>query len=370
MVSLADNLHEEKTDLTVNRAVLICEMSLEAATLKDALKKAGYEVKVVFFSSGLKELDLEDTDLIVIAPKNAGNAIDNVLIEARASGKTVFVATESPELVQEQWIELADEFLFEPFSFNEVVFRLDKKIKEAKQANNAGGLVAPQAAKRDAFMHALRALVGIMDARDAYARGHSARVSQLAKLIASNMKLPTLTRARLKFSGLFHDIGKIGIPDSIVKKPDKLTDEESAVMSEHPKLSVKIVEQITDDKVVCEAILYHHERFDGSGALGMKGDQIPLEARILAVAEAADTMMSDTPYRKALSREPTRVEIRKNKKTQFDPEVATGRPDLNRRPRRPELHEIDRFSINVEVLEHEGHKKTLEQVNRRTGDRR
>jgi len=279
------------------------------------------------------DLDLSSADLIVIAPKEMASEVDAFLAAAQASGKTVIVATDSPDSVPEQWLQMADDFLFEPFSFKEIVFRLDKKLAEVKVSSDsnaaAGESVDVAVAKRDTFLRALRGLVAIMDAKDAYTRGHSARVSQLGTMLARKMGQPALTQTRMKFAGLFHDIGKIGIPDSIINKPCKLTEEEFAIIAEHPQLGVKIIEQITSDPVIIKAIEYHHERYDGNGGKGLKGDTIPLEARILAVAEAADTMLSKTPYRAALSRELVRAEVRKNKKKQFDPDVANAFLNLN-----------------------------------------
>lgn len=127
----------------------------------------------------------------------------------------------------------------------------------------------------------------------------------------------------LRIAGLLHDVGKIGVPDGILKKPGPLTDEERTMMQEHVALSKLIVQGVPNLQDVADAVHAHHERWDGNGyPRGLKGEDIPLLGRILVVADAYSAMILDRPYRKALSHEEAVAELRKHASTQFDPALV------------------------------------------------
>lgn len=162
-----------------------------------------------------------------------------------------------------------------------------------------------------------------IDAKDHYTRGHSDRVSEYAVKIGEALNLSQSDLNLLRESGIFHDIGKIGIDDKILKKPGKLTQEEFEEIKKHPQQGALILSAVSMFKDIIPIILYHHERYDGKGyPQGLKGDQIPILAKILAVADAFDAMTTDRVYHKKLSLEETIEELRKGAKTQFDPIVA------------------------------------------------
>ncbi|MBE0447611.1 MAG: diguanylate cyclase [Actinobacteria bacterium] len=172
------------------------------------------------------------------------------------------------------------------------------------------------------FLDMVRILAKAVDARDPYTRRHSQGVSAMASRLASKYGLDKKTVSQIKAAGILHDVGKIGMPDDILVKPDKLTDEEISVIKNHPALSAQII-QSTSLKDMVPAIRAHHERWDGKGYPdGLKGEEIPLEARILAIADTFDAMTTDRPYRKALSIEDALIEIHKCAGTQFDPKLA------------------------------------------------
>lgn len=173
------------------------------------------------------------------------------------------------------------------------------------------------------YMNTIRTLSNIIDAKDSHTYGHSERVMGHSINIASEIGLSDRDKEILKYASLLHDIGKIGIDVGILRKPSRLTDEEWKIMIMHPVLGSGIVEQIGFLNDLAPIILRHHERYDGKGYPGrLKKDKIPLGARILAVTDAYESMVSDRPYRKALSFNKARRELLENAGTQFDPKIV------------------------------------------------
>jgi HD-GYP domain-containing protein (c-di-GMP phosphodiesterase class II) len=149
----------------------------------------------------------------------------------------------------------------------------------------------------------IAALAAAVEARDENTRGHNFRVAELAVQIGRAMELPNDTLRTLARAGLLHDVGKIGIPDSILSKPGALDPDEWTVIKRHPELGHAILDRVDKLRREAEIVIAHHERLDGSGyPRGLRGEQIPLEARILAVADTYDVLVSDRPYRKAFGR--------------------------------------------------------------------
>jgi putative nucleotidyltransferase with HDIG domain len=162
-----------------------------------------------------------------------------------------------------------------------------------------------------------------LEARDQYTAGHSRRVMEYSRNIGQRMRLDKQDIEDLKRSALLHDIGKIGIPDVVLKKQTKLTDEEYAIIKSHPETGAAILKHIKALKDLVPAVYYHHERFDGNGyPQGARGKEIPLHARIIAIADTFDAMTSSRAYRKALSFRTALSELERNKGIQFDPDIA------------------------------------------------
>lgn len=167
------------------------------------------------------------------------------------------------------------------------------------------------------------ALAATVDAKDSYTYGHSRKVSEYAVAVSEKLNMPQDKVNNIRAASLLHDIGKVGVPDSILNKKEPLTDEEWKPIKEHPKLGVEILRHVIDLANCLPTILHHHEHYDGSGyPAGLKGKQIPLEARVLSVADAYDAMTSPRPYRERLSMEEATKELRRCAGTQFDPEVV------------------------------------------------
>jgi HD-GYP domain-containing protein (c-di-GMP phosphodiesterase class II) len=173
------------------------------------------------------------------------------------------------------------------------------------------------------FLSTVSALANSIDARDPYTKGHSERVTAYAVMIAEGLDMSQDELERLRYAGLLHDIGKIRIRDHILHKPGRLTDLEFSEMKKHPEYGVEIMQPVKAFKHILPAMLYHHERYDGRGyPHGLAGEDIPLPARILCVADCFDAMTSDRPYRKGMPVADAVAELVRNKRTQFDPDLV------------------------------------------------
>ena len=173
------------------------------------------------------------------------------------------------------------------------------------------------------FLGTINALVKAIDAKDKYTRGHSQKVTVYALHTAQSLGLSKEKMEMVRFCGLLHDIGKIGIQDKILHKPSKLTPKEYEAIKKHPIIGEKIIKDVKFLQKGGSLIRHHHEHYDGSGYPdGLKGEKIPLLARIVTVADAFAAMTSDRPYRKALSTEEAIKELQKGAGTQFDPKIV------------------------------------------------
>ena len=169
----------------------------------------------------------------------------------------------------------------------------------------------------------LDALLTALNTRDAEAEGHSKRVTAYTIEIADHLELPETERYHIERGALLHDIGLIGVPDSVLSKPGKLTEEDWAEIRQHPVIGYEMCSKIDLLKTAAKIVLHHHEAWDGSGyPHGLQGVDIPLGSRIFALADTLDAMTSARPYRAALPFETARAEIEKHSGKQFDPELV------------------------------------------------
>ena len=173
------------------------------------------------------------------------------------------------------------------------------------------------------FMGVLHALTRSIDAKDAYTRGHSQRVAELSRALAQKIGLPDEQCERVYLSGLLHDVGKIGVPETVLTKPGRLTEAEFDAIKKHPAIGAQILGNIKQLQDIIPGVLYHHERWDGRGyPYGLAGDKIPLMGRIICVADSFDAMSSTRTYRPALPLETVLAEIQRCAGQQFDPQLA------------------------------------------------
>lgn len=203
----------------------------------------------------------------------------------------------------------------------------DEKKDLCRTIANIGAVAVDHAlahrALEEAFAGMVRSLGQAIDAKDGYTRGHSERVAQYAQETALRMGLDSETREVIECAGRLHDVGKIGISDAILGKTQRLTQTEWREVKKHPITSIRILAPASMSEAAKAAVFYHHERYDGKGyPQGLAGESIPVEGRILAVADAYEAMTSNRPYRRALSKAEAVVELKRGAGTQFDPAVV------------------------------------------------
>ncbi|MCP4006772.1 MAG: HD domain-containing protein [bacterium] len=201
---------------------------------------------------------------------------------------------------------------------------------------------------RKAYVSTVRALAEAVDAIDNYTRGHSERVGVYGSRIAQELGCQNTEIERIYLGGLLHDIGKIGIPDSIICKPDKLTETEREIMRDHPLIGARILEPVGFLSDVVPCVRHHHEWYDGSKRGypdRLSGQEIPFASRIILVADTIEAMTSDRPYRRALPLETVIDEIQRFTGTQFDPTVAAAVLTLIEREEERFLEHASKFDI-------------------------
>jgi HD-GYP domain-containing protein (c-di-GMP phosphodiesterase class II) len=199
-------------------------------------------------------------------------------------------------------------------SFNLMTDQVERYINE---------LQSSVAENRQLFLGTVKSLAAAIDGKDPYTRGHSERVSRFSMAIAQRMGLPDDEIEKIRISAVLHDVGKIGIDDVILKKPSALTDEEFEIMKQHPQKGYKIMSQIPAMKEFLPGMYMHHEMINGKGyPQGLKGDEIPLMARIVSVADTFDAMTTDRPYQKALPFDDAIERIKSFVGTRYDEAVV------------------------------------------------
>lgn len=232
----------------------------------------------------------------------------------------------------------ADDYLVKPFQLAAVVASIERALQRKQMETelenyrqNLEQMVEQRTKQLQTAMkriettydETLEALGAALDLRDTETEGHSRRVSRCCLEIAKNMGCSSEQLRQISRGSYLHDIGKIGIPDAILLKPGRLTEDETAVMQTHARVGYDLVSKIGFLAPAAEIVLTHQERFDGTGyPQGLMGEEIPLGARIFAVSDTLDAMTSDRPYRRALPLSTARAEITLESGRQFDPEVV------------------------------------------------
>ena len=211
--------------------------------------------------------------------------------------------------------------------FDQLLLLIESGIKSVEQMNEIkkinSELSETYERLEQAYMESIQTVRYTVEAKDTYTRGHSDRVSEYSVLIGQKLGLSEDDIKRLRIGGLFHDVGKIGVPDSILQKEGKLTDDEYSQIKDHPTIGAHILSPASIFQDIIPIVKHHHERYDGKGYPSqLKGEDIPYLARITAVADSFDAMTSRRTYRDSLPIDVVIEEFKNNKGTQFDPEIT------------------------------------------------
>ena len=297
------------------------------------LKKTEYEfVGVTDPVEAIEMLKKEHFDLMLLDYMMTPLHGDEVVEEVRKFNKEIYILllTGHKDLVPPlETIKSLDiqGYCEKSDKFDQLLLLIESGIKSIKQMYEIKRINEELAESNEkleqAYLDMIQTLRYTVEAKDPYTRGHSDRVSEYSVLIGEKVGLPEDQLKTLKIGGLFHDIGKIGIPDKILLKTEKLTDDEYSEIKNHPSIGAHILGDATIFKDIIPIVKHHHEKFDGRGyPSGLKGEEIPYMARIAAIADTFDAMTSRRSYRDALDLQYVKDEIKKCEGTQFDPKLA------------------------------------------------
>ncbi len=274
----------------------------------------------------LKILENENVDVIITDINMPGlSGIEITKKVKKVYDTDVIVMTGfAKDFTYEKIIEIgASDFFQKPVSTREIMLRLKRVLKERvlfKERKQAGEALKISFNKlKKAHEQTVTALVSMNEIRDPYTSGHQLRVSRLSCQIAEHMGLPVDMIDGIRIAGLLHDIGKISVPTEILMKPGKITKEEFNIIKKHPRIGYNILKEIEFEWPVAKIVFQHHERVDGSGyPLELQGEEILLEAKIIAVADIIEAMSSHRPYRPAIGLDKALEEVSQKQKITFD----------------------------------------------------
>jgi len=311
--------------------ILIVDDNKTNLTLaKNELSKEYQVTPVLSGFAALQFLEKRSTDLILLdinMPEMDGR---ETMRRIKANEKwskipIIFLTADStPETESQCLSDGADDFIAKPFVPQVMQSRVSRILELSDLRNDLEAKLVEKTKEVEMVtLNAVMAIANTIEAKDLYTSGHSNRVAKCSVEIAKRMGMSEDDIKELNFKALLHDIGKIGVPDAILNKPMALEEDEFAIIKKHPVIGGDILKNIAIVSNLHYGALYHHERYDGKGyPKGLMGDEIPYEARIIAIADTYDAMTSDRAYRKALPRELVIAELERCKGKQFDPKIT------------------------------------------------
>ncbi|MFC2014838.1 HD domain-containing phosphohydrolase [Chloroflexota bacterium] len=318
------------------RILIVDDEQVIRDVLYEELSELGYQCSTV--SNGydaLARLTAENFDVVLLDIKMPGISGLEVLAKVRSNhldtAIIILTAVNDVDTAVKAMKQGAYDYICKPFDLGDIAVSISRTVEQKRleleiieYRQNLEDKVTEQTLKiRTLSLEAITTLIYALEAKDKYTSGHSQRVADLSVAIAQEMGLPKNTIENIRLAGLLHDLGKIGIKESILNKPGSLDNDEYQHVKKHPEIGEHILVPFTSAALTLSLIRNHHERYDGTGYPdGLRAEQIPLGARILAVSDAYEAMTSERPYRKPLSDSAARVEIDSGKGGQFDPEVA------------------------------------------------
>ena len=322
------------TDNKVNNVVVVDDDVINLQVAGKILSSGGMHVVALKSGEALFDYlgkETEMPDLILLDIKMPGmDGFETIrklhsLESAAAKIPVIFLTADESSGSENEGLSLgAMDFIRKPF-VPEVLLLRAKNIIELTTLQRQLYYEVEQKTRenKELFLQIVSSLAAAIDTKDTFTKGHSARVAEYSKMIAKRLGYPEAKQDEVFMVALLHDVGKIGIPDGILNKPGSLTEEEFAEIKKHSQLGATILKNIEDNPKFEMGAMYHHERFDGTGyPSGLKGEDIPAEARIISVADAYDAMSSERSYRPRFTQEKIVEEIKQGMGTQFDPTYA------------------------------------------------
>ena len=321
------NLSREETRVRGNvrrtidqPSILVAEDDIATrALLRAALERDGYRVRDVDNGAdALTEIVRFPPDVALLdigMPSMDGLDVTRALRKRPSTALLPIILVTARGRLEDKVAGLdagASDFITKPFEPAELLARVRTNLR-----------LSAALSRLENTQDVLVALANAVDAKDPLTEHHCGRVADWALLLAGLAGLDQEEREAVGYGAVLHDVGKIGIAESVLTKPGRLTDEERVRMQRHPIIGAEILQPLRLGRIVGPIVRAHHERWDGGGYPdGLRGEEIPIGARIVAVADAYDAMIHDRPYRASLSDEEARAELVSNRGTQFDPEVV------------------------------------------------
>ncbi|MBO4776321.1 MAG: response regulator [Lachnospiraceae bacterium] len=316
------------------KVIIVDDDSINLQVAGKVLSSGG--IHVIALKSGQALLDYFDNpdaraDLILLDIKMSGLDGFETLSQLRQregeAGRipVIFLTADESSEAESRGLAMgAMDFIKKPFVPEILMLRVSHLLELITLQKQLSSEVEEKTREnKNLFLHLVESLAVAIDTKDNYTNGHSQRVAEYSKEIAKRAGLPEKEQEEIYIMGLLHDIGKIGVPDAVINKPDTLSNDEYEMVKKHPVMGAHILENIKEDPNLALGAKFHHERYDGKGyPEGLAGDEIAESAKIIAVADAYDAMSSFRSYRGVLSQDTVYEEIEKGRGTQFDPKYA------------------------------------------------
>ena len=323
-------------ELARTKIMVVDDEPIIRRTIRKGLVMSGYDCVEVGESENVMDMiKAHHPKLIIMDIMMPGKSGRELLPEIAASYPRIAIimstAVVEPKVIIECMKMGAHDYITKPFDVEEIVFSVEKVLQMKELENKINDYRAQlenvvESQKKDIrnlFLNSMETLVFALEAKDKYTAGHSRRVTEIAVSIGEEIGLGPDAMDDLRWGALLHDVGKIAIDPSVQNKQGKLTDEEYRYMMTHASVGGGIIKPLAT-KGMMDIVIHHHDHFDGGGLeQTLKGQDIPIGARIVAVADSFDAITSDRPYRTALSVEKGVNEIIRCSGTQFDPTVVT-----------------------------------------------
>jgi len=325
----------ERTSKYKGNILIVGKDRLVNNQIRHRLQKEGYRCSESENASEALMSLAGGTDVVLVDNGLSGTSVTHLIGEIKKNHKEVMVIVVTDIVDSDNAIELLDhgayDYIIKPFGLDDMIYSVQRAVENSKlkrELHTYRQLFEQKSEDQDRqtqenFFRTMATLLFALEGKDSYTAGHSRRVSDLALSIGRKMSLSESEMEDLRWGSLLHDIGKVAVDHNIVNKNGKLTSEEYASVMAHPIVGATMVVSAVKNSRISQIIEYHHLFFDGNGnSQKIKGEEIPLLARIVTLADAYDAMVSDRSYRSALSHEEAISEIKRETGTRFDPEIV------------------------------------------------